>query len=101
MQNRLAAIMATDMVGYSRLMEIDELGVLTRQKAHRKELIDPKIASNRGVIIKTTGDGMLVTFSSIKDAVRCAIDVQSEMNRRETDEPEEQRISYRIGIRGC
>ena len=98
MQNRLAAIMATDMVGYSRLMEIDELGVLTRQKAHRKELIDPKIASNRGEIIKTTGDGMLVTFSSIKDAVRCAIDVQSEMNRRETDEPEEQRISYRIGI---
>lgn len=98
MRNQLAAIMATDMVGYSRLMETDELGVLTRQKAHRRELIDPQIASNRGEIVKTTGDGMLVVFSSVKDAVRCALEIQSEMNRREVNEPEERRISYRIGI---
>jgi class 3 adenylate cyclase/pimeloyl-ACP methyl ester carboxylesterase len=90
--------MATDMVGYSRLMEIDERGVLTRQKGHRRELIDPEIKSNRGEIVKTTGDGMLVVFSSVRDAVRCALDIQSEMRRREVGEPEERRISYRIGI---
>lgn len=98
MYNRLAAIMATDMVGYSRLMENDEIGVLTRQKAHRRELIDPEITSSRGDIVKTTGDGMLVVFSSVRDAVRCALKIQNEMRRREGDEPEDRRISYRIGI---
>jgi class 3 adenylate cyclase len=72
MERRLAAVMAADMVGYSRLMETDEDGVLARQKGHRKELIDPEIGRYRGRIVKTTGDGMLAEFSSAQDTVRCA-----------------------------
>lgn len=77
MERRLAAIFAADMVGYSRLMESDEEGILARQKLHRKELIDPEIARNRGRIVKTTGDGMLVEFASAYDAVQGAIGIQS------------------------
>ncbi len=92
---RLAAIFAADMVGYSRLMEADEEGTIARQKAHRKELIDPKIAEHNGRIVKLMGDGMLVEFVSVVDAVRCAVEVQQAMAEREADVPEERRIVYR------
>ncbi|KIC27699.1 alpha/beta fold hydrolase [Leisingera sp. ANG-M6] len=98
MERRLAAILVADMAGYSRLMEEDDEGVLTRQKGHRKELIDPQIAAHRGHIVKTTGDGMLVEFASAHDAVRCALAIQKEMAIREADMPEKIRIRYRIGI---
>ena len=98
MERRLAAVMAADMVGYSRLMEADEEGVLARQKTHRKELIDPEIARCRGRIVKTTGDGMLAEFSSAQDAVRCAIDIQTGMTSRESDQDDDHRIQYRVGI---
>jgi class 3 adenylate cyclase/pimeloyl-ACP methyl ester carboxylesterase len=98
MERRLAAILVADMAGYSRLMEQDELGVLERQKAHRRELIDPEIARRGGRIIKTTGDGMLAEFAAVQDAVRCAIDVQSAMAERERASPIDRRIIYRFGI---
>ena len=98
MERRLAAILAADMVGYSRLMEQDEEGVLERQKAHRRETIDPEIASRSGRIVKTTGDGMLVEFASVQDAVRCAIDIQTAMAERESASPADSRIDYRIGV---
>lgn len=98
MERRLAAVFMADMVGYSRLMEADEDGVLNRQKLHRKELIDPEIERYRGRIVKTTGDGLLAEFASAQDAVRCAIDVQIGMASREANEVEEQRIQYRVGI---
>ena len=82
MESRLAAVLAADMVGYSRLMEADERGTLARLRTHRLELIDPAIAKNQGNIIKTTGDGMLVEFQSVADAVRCAVEVQDRMRRR-------------------
>ena len=84
-ERRLAAVLAADMVGYSRLMEVDEAGTLARLKTHRLELIDPSIAKNRGRIIKTTGDGMLVEFHSVVDAVSCAAEVQRRMARRNAD----------------
>ena len=73
---RLAAILAADVAGYSRLMGEDEEGTLERLKALRREILDPKIAEHRGRIVKTTGDGMLVEFASVVDAVRCAVEVQ-------------------------
>jgi adenylate cyclase len=76
---RLAAIMAADIAGYSRLMGANEEGTLNQLKAHRKELVDPKIIEHRGRIVKTTGDGMLVEFVSVVDAVRCAVDIQRGM----------------------
>ena len=88
-ERRLAAILTADMVGYSRLMEVDETGTITRQRAHRSELIDPTIETFKERIVKTTGDGILVEFASVVDAVRCAINilnaildqtVQTEMN---------------------
>ena len=97
-QRRLAAILATDMVGYSRLMEADEAGTILRQKAHRAELIDPKITEHNGRIVKTTGDGMLVEFASVVDAVACVVAIQRAMVEREADVPEEQRIQYRAGV---
>jgi len=97
-EHRLAAIMVADMVGYSRLMEVDELGVLSRQKTYRQGLIDPEIERNRGRIIKTTGDGMLATFDSVKDAVRCAVEIQKKVSEREAGETDDRRISYRVGI---
>ena len=85
LERRLAAILAADVVGYSRLMEADERGTLARLRTHRIELIDPAIDKNNGRIIKTTGDGMLVEFSSVADAVRCALEVQERMRRRNAD----------------
>jgi adenylate cyclase len=98
MEHKLAAVLAADMVGYSRLMEADERGTLARLRTHRIELIDPSIAKNQGRIIKTTGDGMLVEFQSVADAVRCAVEVQERMRRRNADVPAERRIDFRIGI---
>ncbi len=98
MVHRLAAVLAADMVGYSRLMEIDEMGTLARLRSHRIELIDPAIAKNRGNIIKTTGDGVLVEFQSVADAVRCAVEVQERMARRNADVAEDRQIHFRIGI---
>ncbi|MFY0309887.1 adenylate/guanylate cyclase domain-containing protein [Leisingera sp. D0M16] len=98
MERRLAAVLAADMVGYSRLMEADEQGTLARLRTHRIELIDPSITKNRGSIIKTTGDGMLVEFASVSDAVACAAEVQGRMRRRNADVPPDQRIQFRVGI---
>ena len=98
MEHRLAAIMAADMVGYSRLMEVDERGTLARLRTHRIELIDPVIDRNHGRIIKTTGDGMLVEFHSVADAVRSSIEIQERMRRRNSDVPDARRIEFRIGI---
>jgi adenylate cyclase len=97
-ERRLAAILAADMVGYSRLMEADEVGTLARLKTHRLELIDPAIAKSRGRIIKTTGDGMLLEFQSVADAVQCAIEIQRRMVRRNADVPAARWIQFRIGI---
>ncbi|MDH3913360.1 MAG: hypothetical protein OEU09_18925 [Rhodospirillales bacterium] len=98
MERRLAAIFSADMVGYSRLMEADEAGTIARQKTHRRELIDPKIAEYGGRIVKTTGDGLLVEFPSVVDAVRCAVTIQLAMPGREKDLPAQQHITYRVGI---
>jgi TolB-like protein/class 3 adenylate cyclase len=95
---RLAAIFAGDVAGYSRLMGADEEGTLRQLKAHRKALVDPKITEHRGRIVKTTGDGMLVEFSSVLDAVRCAVDIQRGMLERNAEVPPELRIEFRIGI---
>ena len=95
---RLAAILAADVAGYSRLMGADEEGTLERLKAHRHETVDVKITEHRGRIFKTTGDGVLVEFASVVDAVRCAIDVQQEMASRDAKFPADQRIEFRIGI---
>ena len=76
MERKLAAILAADVVGYSRLMGADEVGTLRALKAHRRELIDPAIAAHRGRIVKTTGDGLLADFASVVDAVACAVTVQ-------------------------
>ena len=95
---RLAAILAADVAGYSRLMGADEEGTLERLKALRRELVDPKIAEHRGRIVKTTGDGMLVEFPSVVDAVRCAVAVQQAMPERNTGIGAESRIELRIGI---
>ncbi|MEH2587291.1 adenylate/guanylate cyclase domain-containing protein [Bradyrhizobium sp. AZCC 1721] len=97
-ERRLAAILAADMVGFSRLMEVDEAGTLARLKTHRLELIDPAIAKNRGRIIKTTGDGLLVEFHSVADAVLCAAEVQRRMMRRNADVSPARWIQFRIGI---
>ncbi|MGE0718637.1 MAG: adenylate/guanylate cyclase domain-containing protein [Alphaproteobacteria bacterium] len=98
MEHRLAAIVAADMVGYSRLMEMDERGTLARLRTHRIELIDPVVGKNNGRIIKTTGDGLLVEFHSVADAVRAAIEIQDRMRRRNSDVPADRRIDFRIGI---
>jgi adenylate cyclase len=97
-ERRLAAVLAADMVGFSRLMELDETGTLARLKTHRIELIDPAIAKNHGRIIKTTGDGMLVEFHSIVDAVLCAAEIQRRMARRNADVPPARWMQFRIGI---
>src|SRR6201989_2482412 len=95
---RLAAILAADVAGYSRLMGADEEGTLAHLKSFRKTLLDPKIAEHRGRIVKTTGDGMLVEFASAVDAARCAFEVQRGMAGLNTDVPQEARIEFRIGI---
>jgi TolB-like protein/class 3 adenylate cyclase len=95
---RLAAILAADVVGYSRLMGADEEGTLAALKTCRRELFDPKIAQYQGRIFKTTGDGALVEFASVVDAVRCALDIQRSMAACNTNIPEDRRIEFRIGI---
>jgi TolB-like protein len=95
---RLAAILAADVAGYSRLMGTDEEGTLNRLKAHRRELVDPKITEHHGRIVKTTGDGMLVEFSSVVDAVRCAVEIQRAMLDRNAETPDDKRITFRIGV---
>ena len=97
-ERRLAAILAADVVGYSRLMGADEEGTLARLKAHRQELIDTKIAEHHGRIVKTTGDGVLAEFASVVDAVRCADEIQRGMANRDLDLAEERRLRFRIGI---
>jgi class 3 adenylate cyclase len=98
MQRRLAAILATDVVGYSRLMGSDEVGTLTTLKSHRRALIDPAVASHHGRIVKTTGDGALVEFASVIDAVGCAVAIQRGMLSRNAGIAEDKRIVFRIGI---
>jgi adenylate cyclase len=95
---RLAAILAADVAGYSRLMGEDEKGTLARLKAYRRELIDPKTAEHRGRIVKTTGDGLLIEFPSIVEAVSCALAVQRAMVDRNAGTPEEKRIAFRVGV---
>jgi TolB-like protein/class 3 adenylate cyclase len=95
---RLAAILAADVAGYSRLMGADEEGTHERLKAHLQELVEPKIGEHRGRIVKTTGDGFLAEFASVVDAVRCAVEVQRGMVERETEVREERRIMFRIGV---
>ncbi len=98
MERKLTAILAADVVGYSRLMERDEAGTLVRLKAHRDEVIDPAIAEHKGRIVKLMGDGMLAEFASVVDAVRCAVAIQEAMREHSADLPEDQRIRLRIGI---
>lgn len=95
-QRRLAAILAADVAGYSRLMGADEVGTLAALKAHRREVVDPAITDHRGRIVKTTGDGLLLEFASAVDAVNCAIDVQSRMAER--NESAAKKITFRIGV---
>src|SRR5262245_21800934 len=95
---RLAAILAADVAGYSRLIGADQEGTLSRLRGHRRDLIDPKISEYRGRIVKTTGDGLLAEFASVVDALRCAIEVQHGMAERSAGTPAEQRIAFRIGI---
>src|SRR5215510_2449706 len=97
-ERKLAAILAADVVGYSRLMEVDEPGTLARLKTHRLELIDPAIARHRGRIIKTTGDGLLIEFQSVVNAVQCATEIQTQMARRNADVSPARAIKFRIGI---
>src|SRR6185312_10508013 len=95
---RLAAILAADVAGYARLVGADEEDIFKRLRAYRRELIDVKIAECRGRIVQETGDGLLVEFPSIVDAVRCAIDVQQQMAARNDEFPAERRIEFRMGI---
>src|SRR5438270_1667757 len=97
-QRRLAAILAADVAGYSRLMGADEEGTLAALKELRRDFADPKIKEHRGRIVKTTGDGLLVEFASVVDAVRCAVEVQREMAARNAGVPEDRRVQFRIGI---
>jgi adenylate cyclase len=95
---RLAAILAADVAGYSRLIGDDEEGTLDRLRSIRAELTDPKIIEHRGRIVKTTGDGLLVEFTSVVDALRCATEVQNAMAERNADAPPASRIEFRMGI---
>src|SRR6516162_3553910 len=95
---RLSAILAADVAGYSRLMGVDEEGTLAELKAIRHELSDPKVKEHRGRIVKTTGDGLLIEFASVVDAVRCAVEVQRAMAERHADVPSDRRIELRMGI---
>src|SRR6266404_4847856 len=97
-ERRLAAILAADVAGYSRLMGADEEGTHERLKAHLRELVQPKIKEHRGRTVKNTGDGMLVEFPSVVDAVRCAVEVQRVMVDRNAEISEDKRITFRIGI---
>jgi len=95
---RLAAILAADVAGYSRLMGADEEGTHERLRGHLRDLVDPKIKEHRGRIVKNTGDGMLAEFSSVVDAVRCAAEIQRAMADRNAETVEDGRITFRVGI---
>ncbi len=97
-EHRLTTILAADVVGYSRLMAADEAGTLAALKSHRKELFDPKAAQYHGRTIKLMGDGTLMEFASVVDAVAFAVEIQCAMAERNADIPEDRRIIYRIGI---
>src|SRR5215468_10887594 len=97
-QRRLAAIVLADVAGYSRLMGRDESGILAALKALRQEVVDPAIASHGGRIVKTTGDGLLLEFPSVVNAVRCAVEVQTAMADRTAGIAEDRRIAFRIGV---
>ncbi len=97
-QRRLAAILAADVVGYSRLMGEDEEGTLEALTAHRTELIEPCIAEHRGRVVKTTGDGLLAEFASVLDSTRCAVAIQDGMAERNKATPSDHRIEFRIGV---
>jgi class 3 adenylate cyclase len=97
-QRRLAAILAADVVGYSRLMEIDEAGTLVRLKLLRREIVDPAIAAHAGRMVKLMGDGALVEFASAVDAVTCAIEIQKSVRKHNASGPEDKWIQFRIGI---
>ncbi len=98
MERRLAAILAADVVGYSRLMGEDEAGTLERLKSLRKEVVQPKIAERKGRIVKLMGDGLLAEFPSVVEAVQCAVEIQQDMAGQEADLPDERRIRLRIGV---
>src|SRR5206468_3969865 len=98
MERKLAAILAADVVGYSRLMEQDESRAFERLRAHRKVLFEPEIASLNGRIFKLMGDGMLVEFASVVDAVECAVSLQRKMAERNLGLPDSQRIDFRVGV---
>ena len=95
---RLAAILAADLAGYSRLIGADESGTLQRLKAIRDELIDPMLATHHGRLVKTTGDGLLVEFGSVVDGLRCATEIQAGMAERNTSVPQSDRIEFRMGL---
>src|SRR4030088_467050 len=97
-ERRLAAILAADVVGYSRLIGADEEGTLHRLRSIRAEVIDPKIAAHHGRLVKTTGDGLLIEFASVVDALRCATEVQQAIARRNSGVAVPERIEFRIGV---
>src|SRR5436305_15048557 len=97
-ERRLAAILAADVAGYSRLTGLDEEGTHVRLKDHLLTLVEPKISEYRGRIVKNTGDGVLAEFGSVVGATRCAVDIQQGMAERNVDVPPEKRIEFRIGI---
>src|SRR6516164_11260009 len=96
-ERRMAAILAADVAGYSRLMGSDEEGTHERLQAHFRELVNPKIEEHRGRIVKNTGDGFLAEFASVVDGVRCAVEVQRGMGERNAGTPDERQIRFRIG----
>src|SRR5215813_6288893 len=98
MERHLAAVLVADVAGYSRLVGADEEGTLSRLKAVRADLFDRKIAEHRGRIVHTAGDGLLVEFSSVVDALRCATEVQAGMSERNAEVPADLQIQWRIGI---
>src|SRR5262245_37204869 len=97
-QRRLAAILAADVVGYSRLMEADEAGTLAALKARRKEVLEPLVAKHLGGIFKVTGDGVLVEFASAVNAVQCALELQGDMAAANDGQPEDRQVVLRIGV---
>ena len=97
-QRRLAAIVSADVVGYSKLMGVDEAATLASLRAHRAELIDALIAGHGGRIVKTMGDGLLLEFPSVVNAVKCSIEVQRGMAERNADVPEDRRLIFRVGV---
>src|SRR5438105_2878024 len=98
MERRLTAILAADVVGYSRLMGVDEAGTLAELKQIRSELVDAKIAEHQGRIVKVMGDGILAEFPSVVSAVACAVELQRGMQERSADVPPDRRLEFRVGI---